>query len=85
MKSFKCVVQSSQGLHALLVMRIVGEAKKYSSVITVEYAGRKANARNIMELMKLRAAQGAELVFEIEGEDEDQAAETLKAWCVSFL
>lgn len=85
MRSFKCVVQSPQGLHALSIMRLVREAQKCSCVITVEYAGRRANARNVMELMKLRAVQGAELTFITEGEGEETAAENLKALCTSFL
>ena len=54
-------------------------------MITAVYKERKANVKNVMELMGLKAGQGAEIHFTIEGEDEEQAAEELTALCLSFL
>ncbi|MCI9077217.1 MAG: HPr family phosphocarrier protein [Dorea sp.] len=85
MKSFECRVQSFQGLHALSALRLAKGARRFSSVITAVYKERKANVKNVMELMGLKAGQGAEIHFIIEGEDEEQAAEELTALCLSFL
>ncbi len=85
MKSFECRVQSFQGLHALSALRLAKGARRFSSVITAVYKERKANVKNVMELMGLKAGPGAEIHFTIEGEDEEQAAEELTALCLSFL
>lgn len=85
MKSFECKVQSFQGLHALSAMRLTREAQKFSSSIIAVYNERKVNVKNVMELMSLKAGQGAELVFAVEGEDEERAAEELEVLCRSYL
>lgn len=81
MKSFEWVVQSFLGIHAQSAMRLVKEAHKYTSMITVVCGERKANARNIMELMELQAKQGSELTIIIDGEDEDLATDGMKMLC----
>lgn len=85
MKSFECTVRSFQGLHALTAMRLAREAQNFSSVIIAVYKERKANVKNVMELMGLKAGKGAVINFAAEGDDEEQAAEKLKALCQSFL
>ena len=85
MKSFECKVQSFQGLHAQSAMRLTREAQKYSRVIIAVYEERRANVKNVMELMGLKAGKGAEIVFAAEGEDEEQAAEGLRELCQRFL
>lgn len=85
MKSFECRVQSFQGLHALSAMRLAREAQRFSSVIIAVCGEKRANVKNVMELVGLKAGQGAVIHFAAEGEDEEQAAEKLEALCRSFL
>lgn len=85
MKLFECRVQLFQGLHALSAMRLAREAQKFSSMIVAVHGEKRANVKNVMELMGLRAAKGAEIVFAVEGEDEEAAAKKLEALCRSFL
>lgn len=73
------------GAACIVGVALAKGARRFSSVITAVYKERKANVKNVMELMGLKAGQGAEIHFTIEGEDEEQAAEELTALCLSFL
>ncbi|MDO4314048.1 MAG: HPr family phosphocarrier protein [Eubacteriales bacterium] len=85
MKSFKCIVQDFKGLDAKTAMQLARKAQEYSSVIIVICAEKKANVRNVMELVGLKAEAGEELIFAIDGEDEEQAETGLKAVCQRCL
>jgi phosphocarrier protein len=59
---------------------LVKAASGYSSTVTVEAPGGKADAKRIMAVMRLAAKQGMELTVICEGPDEEQAAEGLQAF-----
>lgn len=58
------------GLEARPVAMFVQIAGQYSSMITVDYKGRKVNAKSIMGMMSLGIARGESVVVSIEGTDE---------------
>ena len=81
MVEFKHTVKSSAGLHARPAGRIVNIAKKFESEIFIYSGTSGADARRLLSVMALGAKCGAELRFEINGADEEQAAQALKELC----
>ena len=63
------------GFHARPVMLVSAEAAKWKSRVTVHNGRLSADAADPIALMGLQARQGDELVFQIEGSDEEDASE----------
>ncbi len=81
MKQFDFVVQTSVGIHARPAMMLVNIARKFQSDIKVSYNGNTGDAKNIISLLMLHANQGAEVVFLINGPDEEQAYQQIQKFC----
>ena len=71
------VIKDPLGFHARLVMRVAAEAQRWESSVVVSHGSHRAEGTDIMGLMGLEAGQGAELRVQIEGADEQDAAEFL--------
>lgn len=67
------------GLHARASTKFTQTASQYKSEVWVEKNGRRVNAKSIMGVMMLAAAQGTIIQIEATGEDEQAAVEALKA------
>lgn len=67
------------GLHARASTKLTQAASKFSSEIWITRNGRRVNAKSIMGVMMLAAAQGAVVTLEADGSDEAIAIETLTA------
>lgn len=65
------------GLHARAAAKFVTCASGFESAIFVERNGRRVNGKSIMGLMMLAAACGTSIQVEIEGPDEQTAADAL--------
>jgi phosphocarrier protein len=65
------------GLHARAAAKFVHLAGRFSSRITVEKEGDSVDAKSILGLLLLAAAQGSKVVIRCEGEDESEALEAL--------
>ena len=65
------------GLHARAAAKLVRLANEFNSDIRVLRAGQSANAKTIMEVLMLGAALNDDLAVETEGDDEENAAESL--------
>ncbi len=61
------------GLEARPVAVFVQIASKYSSMVTIEYKGRKVNAKSIMGMMSLGIARGESISIITDGSDEEEA------------
>lgn len=61
------------GLHARAAARVVGLLSRFQSAATLEYRGRTVNAKSLMGVMLLAAAQGAQVRLTLDGADEDEA------------
>lgn len=85
MKTFRYIVQSPEGIHARPATILSQEIRKYKSKIMLEHDGVRVNASDIISLFKLRANQGSNIIFTIEGEDEVEATEKLKQFCQDNL
>lgn len=65
------------GLHARAAAKFVHLAGRFSSRITVDKEGESVDAKSILGLLLLAAAQGSRVVIRCEGEDEEEALEAL--------
>jgi len=71
------VVPNRHGLHARPAAVLANEAKSFSADISVELAGRSANAKSVVALMNLGAASGAELRIVASGSEATRAVARL--------
>lgn len=65
------------GLHARAAAKFVTLASGFQSEVQLTYNGNQVNAKSIMGVMMLAAAKGAQLELQVEGPDEQEAAEKL--------
>jgi phosphocarrier protein HPr len=65
------------GLHARASAKLTQVAGQFKANVWLTRNGRRVNAKSIMGVMMLAAAQGSTLVVETEGSDEGQAMEAV--------
>jgi len=65
------------GLHARPSAMLVTAASKYESQVFLTKDGLRVNAKSIMGVMMLAAEQGAEVIVEVDGADEEPALEEI--------
>ena len=66
-------VANRLGLHARPSAKLTQLATQFRCDVWLEREGRRVNAKSIMGVMMLAAAQGTKLTIETEGEDTDPA------------
>ena len=66
------------GLHARASSKLTQTASQFASDIWIEKNGRKVNAKSIMGVMMLAAAQGSNITIEANGDDETAAFAALQ-------
>lgn len=74
MQNFEYVIKDSLGIHARPAGMLVRLAGNYKSDIIFETEGRKANLRQIFDIMDLGAKCRDTLKITVTGEDEEAAA-----------
>jgi phosphocarrier protein HPr len=67
------------GLHARPAAKLVQTSKKFRSKISIIKGGQEIDAKSIIKILSLGAEQGDKITIKAEGEDEDNAFETLTA------
>ncbi len=80
MKDFNYVIKDEQGIHARPAGLFVKMAGTFSCNVFIEKDGRKVDAKRIMGVMSLGVKQGQTIGISCEGEQEEEAAEALKAF-----
>jgi phosphocarrier protein HPr len=65
------------GLHARAAAKLAATAGRFASAIRVGRDGHLVDAKSVMSLMLLAAAQGTTLEFSFEGIDEADALESV--------
>lgn len=70
-------IRNKLGLHARAAAKLVNTASRFESSVVLKNAEKSADAKSIMGVMMLAAAQGAELELTAEGEDESEALESV--------
>jgi phosphocarrier protein len=73
-------VENRLGLHARAAAKLVRLTTRFSSDILLsrEGASQKIDAKSILGVLMLAAAQGTRLVFSIKGEDEVEAGNAIR-------
>jgi phosphotransferase system HPr (HPr) family protein len=71
------VIQNTQGLHARPAEMFARLAQRFRSRIELVRETHRVEAKNIMDLLTLGAAQGTELTLEADGDDAQEAVEAL--------
>lgn len=78
MKEFRYTITDSEGIHARPAGEFVKEAKKFASDVKIVKGEKSADAKKIFGLMSLGVKQGEEILVQIEGTDEEEAATGLE-------
>lgn len=65
------------GLHARAAAKLVHTAGNYQSRITVEKDGEEVDAKSILGVLLLAAAQGSQVTIRCDGADEKEALDAV--------
>ncbi len=74
-----CVVRNKMGLHARPAAKLVQAANKFRCEVTLTKDGQDVNAKSIMGVLMLAAAQGTQVHVKAEGENADAAVAAIAA------
>lgn len=85
MQKFSYVIKDEVGIHARPAGLLVKEAKKYTSKITIVKGEKSADATKLMALMGLGVKCGDEVEVQVEGDNEADVCEEIKAFFESNL
>ena len=70
-------VTNRLGLHARAAAKLVHVAGAFSSQIYLAKEGEEVDAKSILGILLLAAAQGSTVMLRCEGEDEEEALEAI--------
>lgn len=73
------IVKNKLGLHARVVTLVVKEASKFKSDIFLEFNGKKADGKSIINVLALGANCGAKIKIMASGPDEMLALDEMAA------
>ena len=80
MRQTTLTIVNPLGLHARAASKLVDVAKHFAAHITLTNdSGVEADAKRIMSLLLLGAPVGSQVALSVEGEDEDDAFDSLTA------
>lgn len=76
----KFKVPFAEGLHARPAAELVKVCQKASSEIIMSKGDTEVNPKSILGIISLGAANGEEVAFDVQGEDEQEIADKLTAF-----
>lgn len=85
MKKFDYTITDPVGIHARPAGLLVKEAGGFASKITIEKNGRSADAKKIFSIMSLGVKTGETISVSAEGDDEEQAIQSIESFLKSNL
>ena len=65
------------GLHARAAAKLVHVTGRFSSQVKIQKDGEEVDAKSILGILLLAAAQGSQIVVRCDGEDESEAMEAV--------
>ena len=77
MQQVRLSVTSTTGLHARPAAQLVQTASQFQSTVTIEAAGKSVNAKSILQVLSLGAANGTEITVSADGPDEAECLSAL--------
>lgn len=80
MKEFTYTITDPVGIHARPAGMLAKKAAGFKSTVTVIKGEKKADTRRLMALMGLGIKCGETITIQAEGEDEQAAADEIKAF-----
>jgi phosphocarrier protein len=78
MVSCKATVHNDRGIHARPSSEIAKEALKYKSKVTINFNGKTANAKDVLQIIILELFCNTTVDIIADGEDEAQALEAIR-------
>lgn len=72
-------ISNKLGLHARASAKLTKLASSFASDVHLARNGRRVNAKSIMGVMMLAAGMGSEVELEVDGPDEQAAAQAIVA------
>jgi len=85
MISLEVEIINKLGLHARASTKLTQTASKYVSEVWITRNARRVNAKSIMGVMMLAAAQGSFVTLEAQGADEQAAIDALSALIADYF
>lgn len=85
MISLEVEIINKLGLHARASTKLTQTASKYVCDVWITRNGRRVNAKSIMGVMMLAAAQGSFVTLEAQGADEQLAIDALAALIADYF
>ncbi|NBB92125.1 MAG: HPr family phosphocarrier protein [Gammaproteobacteria bacterium] len=79
MKTVDIELVNRLGLHARAASKLVQTASRFESRVWLAHGDKRVNAKSIMGVLLLAAPCGTRLVLEVDGPDEEAAADTITA------
>jgi len=70
-------VRHADGLHARPAEMVAREAMRHESRIALSRGAHRVDAKSILDVLTLGAEQGAEIVVEADGPDDEAAVEAI--------
>lgn len=74
----KVSVKNQHGLHARPAAMFVQQAASYAFPITIEKAGKSADAKSILGIMALAVQKGDEVLLKADGDKAQEALDALE-------
>ena len=71
------VVINEKGLHTRPSTELVKCATSFKSQVTLRYQNCTVNAKSLLGILMLAATRGAKIIIEAEGEDAEQAVQSI--------
>lgn len=71
-------IVNALGLHARAAAQMVKVANRFKSEVFIKASGQRANAKSIMGVLMLAAAQGTQVTLTCKGEDAEACLSELK-------
>lgn len=79
MIKMELVLTNAAGLHARPAAQFVQKASSFTSNVTIQAAGKTANAKSILSIMSLSLGQGSKIELIADGPDEAECLAGLRA------
>ncbi|MDM3871283.1 HPr family phosphocarrier protein [Porticoccus sp. W117] len=73
------------GLHARAATKLAQTSGRFASTIRCGHSGKMVDAKSVMAVMLLAASKGTQLTFEVDGNDEQEAMDTIAELIAGFF